>query len=105
MTLMNLKPLRDAIFVELDGEEKREGAIILADTTKTEPYARVIAVGPGVPLADGGVITPAVSVGDKVLLLGPDIGKEFRFQGKKFQAISESMIIGVVVPEVTGQVQ
>lgn len=105
MTLMNLKPLRDAIFVQLDDSEKSEGAIILADTTRTEPYANVIAVGPGVPLADGGTITPAVVVGDKVLLLGAEIGKEFRFQGKKYQAISESMIIGVVVPEMTGQVQ
>jgi chaperonin GroES len=108
MLFMNLKPIRDTIYVKLEdpSEDKSSGRIILASNSKTEPYASVVAVGPGMPMSDGTVLEPVVKVGDRVLLLGADIGKPFRFEGDNYQAISESMIIGVVAPpQVQTQVQ
>jgi co-chaperonin GroES (HSP10) len=95
MIPMNLKPLRSVIYVKIEEPESKNG--LLLSTNVTEPIARVVAVGPGLPTDEPGVLMkPPVAVGDKVLLLSNKIGKHFAWEGQEYQAIDETMIIGVV---------
>lgn len=68
---MRIEPLGDKIVVKrLEAEEKTEGGIVLPDSAREKPQqGRVLSVGEGRPLSDGGRAIPQVKEGDRVVFM------------------------------------
>ena len=94
---MKFRPLHDRIVIRrIEGEEKTKGGIIIPDTAKEKPQeGEVIAVGPGGRDEAGGLIKPAVKVGDRVLF-GKWSGTEVKIDGEELLIMKESDIMGVI---------
>ncbi len=94
---MNLKPLADKVIVEVLGAKDRtKGGIILPDSAKEKPQeAKVIAVGPGRVLDEGGVKALEVKTGDKVLY-GKYSGTEVSIQGEDYLILREDDVLAIV---------
>jgi len=79
----------------LDSEEKTKGGIIIPDTAKEKPQeGEIVAVGPGGKTEDGKIIKMDVKVGDRVLF-GKWSGTEVKIDGKEYNIMKESDIMGV----------
>jgi chaperonin GroES len=94
---MKFRPLHDRVLIEsLESEEKTAGGIIIPDTAKEKPQeGKVIAVGPGSKTEDGKIVPMDVKVGDRVLF-GKWSGTEVKIDGKEYNIMKESDIMGVV---------
>ena len=92
---MKFRPLHDRVLIKvLDSEEKTAGGIIIPDTAKEKPQeGEVVAVGPGAK--EDGKLTPMdVKVGD-IVLFGKWSGTEVKIDGKEYNIMKESDIMGV----------
>jgi chaperonin GroES len=94
---MKIVPLNDKIVVErLEADEKTVGGIILPDTAREKPkQGKVLALGEGKPLEDGGRAKFQVKVGDRVLFTSYS-GSEVTIDGKEYLIMTEDDILAVV---------
>ena len=94
---MKIVPLNDKIVVErLEADEKTLGGIILPDTAKEKPkQGKILAVGEGKPLEDGGRAKFQVKVGDRVLFTNY-AGSEVTLDGKEYLVMTEDDLLAVV---------
>ena len=95
---MKFRPLHDRVLVRrIEEEEKTAGGIIIPDTAKEKPSeGEVLAVGAGARNDGGELITPDVSVGDRVLF-GKWSGTEVTLDGAELLIMNESDIMAVLV--------
>ena len=94
---MQVRPLQDRVLVErLEEETKTSGGIIIPDNNKEKPaQGRVVSVGPGQRLKDGGLRPLDVAKGDTILF-GKYSGTEVKVDGKDFLIMREDDILGVL---------
>jgi chaperonin GroES len=94
---MKFRPLHDRVLVRrIEEEEKTAGGIIIPDTAKEKPSeGEVLAVGAGARNDGGELITPDVSVGDRVLF-GKWSGTEVKIDGAELLIMKEADIMGIV---------
>jgi len=94
---MKIKPLSDKVLVQrLEAETKTAGGIVLPDSAKEKPQrGKVVSVGPGKTLEDGGIKKMQVKKGDTVLFTSY-AGTEVKIGGKEHLIMSESDIIAVI---------
>ena len=97
MAALKIAPLNDKIVVErLEADDKTVGGIILPDTAKEKPkQGKILAIGEGKPLDDGGRAKFQVKVGDRVLFSSYS-GSEVTLDGKEFLIMTEDDILAVV---------
>jgi chaperonin GroES len=95
---MKLRPLDDRVVVEpLEAEEKTAGGIVLPDTAKEKPQrGRVISVGAGKVLDDGGRAALSVAKGDEVLF-GKYSGNDVKVDGVEYKIMRETDILAKIV--------
>ena len=94
---MKIVPLNDKIVVErVEADDKTAGGIILPDTAKEKPkQGKVLALGEGKLLDDGGRAKFQVKVGDRVLF-SSYAGNEVSLDGKEYLVMTEDDILAVV---------
>ena len=94
---MKIVPLNDKIVVErLEADDKTAGGIILPDTAKEKPkQGKVLAIGEGKPLDDGGRAKFQVKVGDRVLF-SSYAGNEVTLDGKEYLIMTEDDVLAIV---------
>lgn len=94
---MTIVPLNDKIVVErLEADAKTLGGIILPDTAKEKPkQGKVLAIGEGKPLDDGGRAKFQVKVGDRVLFTNY-AGSEVTLDGKEYLIMTEDDLLAIV---------
>jgi chaperonin GroES len=94
---MKIVPLNEKIVVErLEADEKTVGGIILPDTAREKPkQGKILALGEGKPLEDGGRAKFQVKVGDRVLFTSYS-GSEVTIDGKEYLIMTEDDILAVV---------
>ena len=94
---MKILPLNDKIVVErLEADDKSAGGIILPDTAKEKPkQGKILAIGQGKPLDEGGRAEFQVKVGDRVLFSSYS-GSEVTLDGKEYLIMTEDDILAVV---------
>lgn len=94
---MSLKPLADRIVVrQLEAQEKTKSGLVLPDTAKEKPQeAKVVAVGSGRLLEDGGIRAPEVKNGDRILY-GKYSGTEVTIDGQDYLILREEDVLAVV---------
>ena len=94
---MKLVPLGDKVVIKrLEAEEKTLGGIVLPDSAKEKPLqGRVLSVGDGRLLPDGGRAKPQVSEGDRVLF-NRYAGAEVVVNEEELLIMDESEILAVV---------
>ena len=94
---MALKPLGDRIVVkQLEAQEKTKSGIIVPDSAKEKPQeAKVVAVGPGRLLDEGGVKPLEVKSGDRVLY-GKYSGSEVTIDGTDYLILKEEEVLAIV---------
>ena len=97
MAALKIVPLNDKIVVErLEADDKTAGGIILPDTAKEKPkQGKILALGEGKPLEDGGRAKFQVKVGDRVLFTNY-AGSEVTIDGKEYLIMTEDDILAVV---------
>lgn len=68
---MRIEPLGDKVVVKrLEAEDKTAGGIVLPDSAKEKPQqGKVLSVGEGRRLKDGGRAVPQVTEGDRVVFM------------------------------------
>jgi chaperonin GroES len=94
---MKIRPLADKVLVQrMEAETKTAGGIVLPDTAKEKPQrGKIISVGSGKTLDDGGVQKMQVKKGD-VVLFTSYAGTEIKIDGKEYLIMSESDIMAVI---------
>ncbi len=94
---MALKPLQDRIVVKrLEAQEKTKSGIIVPDSAKERPQeGKIVAVGTGKILEDGGTKKLEVKTGDRVLY-GKYSGSEVTIDGEEFLILKEEDVLAVV---------
>ena len=94
---MKFRPLHDRVLVKrVEEEAKTRGGIIIPDTAKEKPMqGEVLAVGPGARDEKGGLVTPDVKPGDRILF-GKWSGTEVRIDGQDLLIMKESDIMGIL---------
>lgn len=94
---LKIVPLNEKIVVErLEADEKTLGGIILPDTAKEKPkQGKVLALGEGKPLDEGGRAKFQVKVGDRVLFTSY-AGSEVTMDGKEYLIMTEDDLLAVV---------
>jgi len=95
---MKLQPISDSIIVEPQAQEtKTKGGIVLPDTVEKEKpqKGKVIAVGPGKPLENGGRAKMQVKAGDSVLFSRYSPA-EVKVDGKEYFVIKEEDILAII---------
>ena len=94
---MGLKPLGDRIVVKtLDAQEKTKSGLVLPDSAKEKPQeGKVIAVGPGRLLDEGGGKSLEVKNGDRVLY-GKYSGTEVSIEGDDYLILREEDVLAIV---------
>ncbi len=95
---MNIKPLSNHVFIELETQETmtKSGIYIPETADKERPVkGKILAIGPGKRNEDGEIIPMSVKIGDQVLFrkYGPD---EIEVEGKKYLVGSEDDILAVI---------
>ena len=95
--MATVRPLYDRVLLQrLDAAEEMHGGIIIPDTAKEKPLeAKVVAMGPGTRLDDGGHAEMSVAVGDTVLV-GKYGGTEIKLDGADYLIVREDEILGVI---------
>jgi len=93
---MKVVPLGENVVVKrLSAEETTAGGIVLPDTAREKPrQGRVLSVGDGRLLADGGRAKHDVREGDRVLF-STYAGNEVEVDGEKVLIMREDDILGV----------
>ena len=94
---MAVRPLGDRIVVRpLDPQEKTKSGIIVPDSAKEKPQeGKVIAVGPGRQLEEGGTKALEVKTGDRVLY-GKYSGSEISIESEDYLILREEDVLAVV---------
>lgn len=94
---MKIVPLNDKIVVErLEADDKTAGGIILPDTAKEKPkQGKILSLGEGKALEDGGRAKFQVKLGDRVLF-SSYAGSEVTLDGKEYLIMTEDDILAVV---------
>ena len=94
---MALKPLGDRIVVkQLEAQEKTKSGLVLPDTAKEKPQeGKVIAVGTGRLLDEGGMKPLEIKNGDRVLY-GKYAGTEVSLEGEDYLILREEDVLAVV---------
>ena len=94
---MALKPLGDRIVAkQLEAQEKTKSGLILPDSAKEKPQeAKVVAVGPGKPLDEGGIKPLEVKTGDRILY-SKYSGTEVTIEGTDYLILREEEILAIV---------
>jgi len=94
---MKIRPLADKVIVQrVEAEGKTAGGIVLPDSAKEKPQrGKVVAVGDGRQLEDGGRAEMAVKEGQQVLFTSY-AGTEVKIDGKEYLIMDESDIMAVI---------
>ena len=94
---MKVKPLGEKVLVKrLEAEAKTKGGIVLPETAKEKPKrGKVIAVGEGKVLEDGGRSQLQVKKGDEVIFTSY-AGTEIKIDGEEYMIMDENDILAVV---------
>ena len=94
---MKFQPLGDRVLVHpLEEKETEKGGIILPDSDQEKSQqGKVIALGSGGKDNDGNDITFTVKKND-VVLMPKYGGTELKLDGKEYQIMRESDILGIV---------
>jgi chaperonin GroES len=94
---MAIRPLQDRVLVKrVQEEEKTKGGIIIPDTAKEKPIeGKVVAVGNGKILENGGVRKLDVKSGDRILF-GKYSGTEVKIDGEEHLILREDDILAVI---------
>ena len=94
---MALKPLADRIVVKrLEAQDKTKSGLVLPDSAKEKPQeGKVVAVGTGRLLDDGGVKPLEIKSGDRVLY-GKYSGTEVSLEGEEYLILREEDVLAVV---------
>ena len=94
---MKIRPLADNIIVQrLEAESVTTGGIVLPDSAKEKPQrGKVVSVGKGKLLEDGGLGKMQVKKGDMVLFTSY-AGTEVKIDGKEYMIMSESDVMAII---------
>ncbi len=94
---MAIKPLGEKILVKrLEAEEKTAGGIVLPDSAKEKPKeGKVIALGDGKLLDDGGRAEFQVKKNDRVIFTSY-AGTEVTVDGEEYMLMSEDDILAII---------
>lgn len=97
LSVSNVKPLGDRVFVKVSpAEEKTAGGILLPDNAKEKPQVgEIVQTGPGKRNDDGSHIALEVKVGDKVLY-SKYAGTDIKLGNEEYVLLSEKDILAVV---------
>lgn len=94
---MKIRPLADRVIVQrVEAEAKTAGGIVLPDSAKEKPQrGKIIAVGQGKQLDDGGRAEMSVKEGQEVLFTSY-AGTEVKIDGKEYLIMDESEIMAII---------
>ena len=94
---MNIRPLADRVIVQrVEAESVTTGGIVLPDSAKEKPQrGKVISVGKGKVLDDGGHSKMQVKKGDAVLFTSY-AGTEVKIKGQEYLIMNESDIMAII---------
>jgi len=94
---LKIRPLHDRVIIKrLEEERKSAGGILIPDSATENPIrGKVLAVGKGKILEDGGVRALDVKVGDSVLF-GKYSGTEVKVDGEDLLVMKEEDILAVL---------
>jgi len=94
---MKVTPLGEKVVVRrLDALETTTGGIVLPESARDRPQeGRILSIGDGRLLADGGRAKPQVREGDRVLF-NSYAGNEVRVNGETLLIMTEDEILAVV---------
>ena len=94
---MSVKPMDDRVLIKpIEQSDKTESGLYLPESAKERPVrGKVVAVGPGKRLDNGGRAKPSVKKGDTVVY-GKYAGTEVEFKGADHLILRESELLGVV---------
>ncbi len=94
---MALKPLGERVVVKaMEAQEKTKSGLVLPDSAKEKPQeGKVIAVGPGRLLDEGGIKALEIKNGDRVLY-GKYSGTEVSVEGEDYLILREEDVLAVV---------
>ena len=94
---MALKPLADRIVVKrLEAQDKTKSGLVLPDSAKEKPQeGKVVAIGTGRLLDDGGIKPLEIKSGDRVLY-GKYSGTEVSLEGEEYLILREEDVLAVV---------
>jgi chaperonin GroES len=96
-TKMKIRPLGDKVIVQrVEAEEVTSGGIVLPESAKEKPQrGKVISVGTGKLLKDGGRGKMQVKKGDHVLFTSY-AGTEVKLGAKEYMIMDESDIMAII---------
>jgi chaperonin GroES len=95
---MKVRPLHDRILVERieNQKEEKKGNIIIPDSAKEKPQeGKVVAVGNGKVLEDGGKLDLEVKAGDRILF-GKYAGTEVKIEDQDYLIMREDDILAII---------
>ena len=94
---MSIKPLYDNVLVQrAEPEARTQGGLYLPSAAQEKQvWGEVKAVGKGKVLKSGEIRTPAVKVGDRVLLAKWG-GNEVSWEGEDYLILKESELLAVI---------
>lgn len=99
--MTKLRPMNDKLLVKRTAVESTTASgLYIPDTAKKKSITgEVLAVGEGAILANGSRRPLDVRAGERVMF-GEWSGTEIQIDGEKFLLLSESEVLGIVVPQV-----
>ena len=94
---MKIRPLHDRVIVKrLEEERTSPGGIVIPDSAAEKPVrGKVLAVGKGKILEDGGVRALDVKVGDHIQF-GKYSGTEVKVDGEELLVMREEDVVAVI---------
>ncbi len=94
---MSVKPMDDRVLVKpIEQEEMTSAGLYLPESAKERPVrGKVVSVGPGKRLDNGGRAKPSVKKGDTVVY-GKYAGTEVEIKGAEHLILRESELLGIV---------
>ena len=94
---MKIRPLADRVIVQrVEAEAKTAGGIVLPDSAKEKPQrGKIVAIGQGKLLDDGGRAELSVKEGQEVLFTSY-AGTEVKIDGKEYLIMDESEIMAII---------
>ena len=94
---MSVKPMDDRVLVKpIEQSDKTESGLYLPESAKERPVrGKIVSVGPGKRLDNGGRAKPNVKKGDTVVY-GKYAGTEVEVKGVDHLILRESELLGVV---------
>jgi len=94
---MKIRPLADKVLVQrIEADSVTSGGIVLPDSAKEKPQrGKVVSVGEGKLLKDGGRGKMQVKKGDSVLFTSY-AGSDIKIDGKEYLIMDESGIMAII---------